>query len=271
MALKPCPHCGHPISEQAEKCPCCHQDPHLTPEQLAEQQEAEQKRRKAQRKRVLLIGGICAAVVLVAAGVCAALFLPAYQDYRAACDLLEQQKYVEAAEAFDAMADYRDSAQQALEARYQYVSAHRNRDDRQTREYLNDLLDAKYKDAAAIWEQVYAWRITATPCASKTGGPQKLHFQLGEPLFFYVEVKGGPIAGLRHLRYEATIRPTMYWRQQGVAESKQGDDMGTLKNGSTYWFGWEKGIQSDVIDNIDFTVYDANTGESLVSSIAYLQ
>lgn len=271
MALKPCPHCGHPISEKAEKCPACGQDPHLTPEELAAQQEAEQERKKARRKRARRISAICAAVVLVAAGVCAVLFLPDYQDYRAACDLLDQQKYVEAVEAFDAMSDYRDSAQQALEARYQYVSAHRDREDRQTRQYLNDILDAKYKDAAAIWEQVYAWRITAKPCTSKNGGPEKLYFCLGEPLYFYVEVKGGPLNERRHLRYEATIYPTMYWQRQGVSESKQGDDMGTLKNGSFYWFGWEKGIQNDVIGYINFVVYDADTGESLVSSNAYLQ
>lgn len=47
--------------------------------------------------------------------------------------------------------------------------------------------------------------------------------------------------------------------------------MGTLKNGSFYWFGWEKGIQNDVIGYINFVVYDADTGESLVSSNAYLQ
>ena len=129
MALHPCPHCGHPISEKAEQCPCCHQDPHLSPEQLAEQQEAI----KANQKRTRLIAAICAAVVLVAAGICAALFLPAYQDYRAACDLLNQQNYVAATAAFDDMGDYRDSAQQALEARYQHVLAHKTRDNKQTR------------------------------------------------------------------------------------------------------------------------------------------
>lgn len=46
MALKPCPHCGHPISEQAERCPACHQDPRISPEKLVRRQEAEQTRKK---------------------------------------------------------------------------------------------------------------------------------------------------------------------------------------------------------------------------------
>lgn len=271
MALKPCPHCGHPISEQAEKCPCCHQDPHLTPEELAHRQEAEQERKKVRRKRAFLIGGICAAVVLVAAGICAALFLPDYLDYRAACDLLDQQKYVEAAEAFDAMPDYRDSAQQALEARYQHVLAHKTRDNQQTRDYLKELVAADYKDSADIEEEIYAWHITVKSCGSKSGSLEKTTFRLGDPLFFYVEVHGGHIAERRHLRYEAIIYPTMYWQRQGVPKSSQKDDMGTFKDGGTYWFGWENGIQTDVIGSIAFTLYDADTNESITSCNVYMQ
>lgn len=266
MALKPCPHCGHPISEKAEKCPKCGHDPRLTPEELAQQNAA----KKAQRKRARLIGAICAAVVLVAAGICAALFLPDYLDYRAACDLLDQQKYVEAAQAFDSMSDYRDSTQQAMEARYQYVTTHKARSDWQTYDYIRELVKAEYKDSAAIEDEIYAWHITVTSCGSKTGGLEKTAFRLGEPLFFYVEVHGGHIAERRHLRYEATIYPTMYWQMQGVPKSIQKDDMGTFKDGGYYWFGWEKGIQNDVIGSIAFTLYDADTNEIIKSSNVYV-
>lgn len=259
MALKPCPHCGHPISEQAEKCPVCGQDPHLTPEELAHRQEAEQARKKAQQKRARLIGGICAAVVLAAAGICAALFLPEYLDYRAACDLLDQQNYVAAAAAFDELDDYRDSAQQALEARYQHVLAHKTRDDQQTRDYLHELVDVEYKDSAAIEEEIYAWHITVYPCVSKAGGAEKYTFRTNEPLYFVVDVKGGRIAEHRRFRYEATLYPTLYWQANGVPSSTQGDDLGIAFDGDTRWFGWNNGLDGSVIGSVSFFLYDAET------------
>nr|DAG22217.1 MAG TPA: zinc-ribbon containing domain protein [Caudoviricetes sp.]DAG32351.1 MAG TPA: zinc-ribbon containing domain protein [Caudoviricetes sp.] len=267
MALQPCPHCGHPISEKAEKCPVCGQNPHLTPEELDQQNEAKKKK----RKRTLLIVGICAAVVLVAAGICAALYLPDYLDYRAACDLLDQKNYVAAVAAFDELGDYRDSAQQALEARYQHVVAHKTRDNQQTRDYIQELVDEKYKDAADIEKEIYAWHITVKSCGSKNGAWERTTFRIGDPLFFYVEVHGGHIGESCRLRYEATIYPTMYWQGQGVPKSTQKDDMGTFKDGGTYWFGWENGIQTDVIGSIAFTLYDADTNESIASCNIYMQ
>lgn len=256
MALHPCPHCGHPISEKAEQCPACHQDPRVSPEELAQRNAA----KKAKRKRALLIGGICAAVVLTVGVPLCALFLPDYLDYRTACNLLEQQKYVEAAEAFDAMADYRDSAQQALESRYQYVAAHKTRDDKQTRDYLHELVDAAYKDAAAIEDEIYAWHITVYPCASKTGGAEKYTFRTNEPLYFIVDVKGGHIAEHRSFRYEATLYPTPYWQANGVSSSTHGDNLGiAFDGGDTLRFGWENGLDGSVIGSVSFFLYDAET------------
>lgn len=273
MALKPCPHCGHPISEQAEKCPQCHHDPRISPEELAHRQEAEQARKKAQQKRARLIGGICAAVVLAAAGICAALFLPAYQDYRAACDLLEQQKYVEAAEAFDAMADYRDSAQQALEARYQYVSAHRNRDDRQTREYLSDLLDAKYKDAASIEDEIYAWRITAFPCASKVKDHinEKYWFGTDETLYFFVEAHGGKFGEKLSIDYRFDFYVSPYAASLGYSDDVEyGSVSSKLADGDDYGIGWGNGIGTARYSTVKITFYNAETNALLATSEVHI-
>lgn len=259
MALHPCPHCGHPISEKAEQCPECHQNPRISPEELAQRNAA----KKAKRKRALLIGGICAAVVLVVGGVCAALFLPDYLDYRAACDLLEQRDFVAAAKAFDEMKDYRDSAQQALDARYQYVMFNKTRDDKQTRDYLHELVEAEYKDAARIEDQIYRWNISVVSCTTKTGAPESSIFSQSEPLFFYVSVKGGRIGETRHLRYEATLYPSMYWQMQGVPSSTEQKDMGTFQDGGYYWFGWENGITTDVIGSVTFALYDADSNKLL--------
>lgn len=255
MALKPCPHCGHPISEKAEKCPECHQDPHLSPEELAQQNAA----KKAKRKHTLLIGGICAVVLLAVSGVCAALFLPDYLEYRAAYNLLKLQDYVAAAEAFDTMGDYRDSAQQALEARYQYVTSHKSREDKQTRLYLRKLVEASYKDASQLESEIYCWEITVIPCGSKTGGLEKSFFGRNEPLFFYVEVHGGRPDELRYLRFEATIYPNPYGQALGVQTTVKKEDMGGYKDGGYFWYGWENGVGSSTIGSIYFNLYDSQT------------
>lgn len=259
MALKTCPHCGHSVSDKATKCPACGQDSRLTPEELAAQAEA----KKEKRKRTRLIIGICAAVVLVVGGICAALYLPDYLDYRAACDLLDQKNYVAAVAAFDELGDYRDSAQQALEARYQHVVAHKTRDNQQTRDYIQELVDEKYKDAADIEKEIYAWHITVKSCSSKNGAWERTTFRIGDPLFFYVEVHGGHIGESCRLRYVATIYPSMYWQMQGVLSSTEQKDMGTFQDGGYYWFGWENGITTDVIGSVTFALYDADSNRLL--------
>lgn len=259
MALHPCPHCGHPISEKAEKCPGCHQDPRLTPEELALQNAAKKKK----RKRTLLIVGICAAVVLIAGGTLAALFLPDYLDYRAACDLLDKRDYVAAAAAFDSMKDYRDSSQKALEARYQYVMFNKTRDDKQTRDYLHELVDAEYKDAARIEEQIYRWEITFISCGNTSGGFEKNIFSRQEPLYFYVEAHGGRIAEKRRLRYEATIYPSAYWQSLGAEVDTQSDDIGWFFDGDTTWFGWPDGIKADTVGSVTVSLYDSETNQLL--------
>lgn len=259
MALKPCPHCGHPISEKAELCPCCHHNPNLSPEELAQHKATEQQK----RKRVFLVSGICVVVLLVAAGICTALLLPKYLAYRDACALLEERNYIAAVDAFDDMGDYRDSAEKALEARYQYILLHKTRDDSQTRYYLRQLMDASYKDVAQIEEQLYKWEVTVISCETKTGDFEKNNFSSSEPLFFYTKVHGGRSGEYLHLRYEATTSPSFYWQTQGLQNATQKGDMGSLKDGDNYWFGWGSGLNSNVIGSIAFSVYDADTNQLL--------
>lgn len=117
MALHPCPHCGHPISEKAEKCPCCHQNPRISPEELAQQKAA----KRALRKRTLLIVIPC--VVVSAALVLAALFLlPDYQRYENAKRQMDTGEYLSAVENFDALGDYLSAADLSLQCKAQVMN-----------------------------------------------------------------------------------------------------------------------------------------------------
>lgn len=118
MALKPCPHCGHPISEQAEKCPCCHQNPHLSPEVLAQRNAA----KKARRKRALSI--LIPSVLVAAALALAALFLlPDYQRYQNAKKQMDAGEYLDAIENFDALGDYLSAADLSLQCKAKAINS----------------------------------------------------------------------------------------------------------------------------------------------------
>ena len=59
---------------------------------------------------------------------------------------------------FKELGSYKDSASKQLEAKYGYVV-----DNKRLKEtskyygYINDLVDARYKDSRAIYKEVYKW------------------------------------------------------------------------------------------------------------------
>lgn len=83
----------------------------------------EAKRRKKAKRRKLILGTIC--VIIVAGAVVTVKVIIPSQKYDQAQSLIEEGKYIEAAEAFDALENYSDSAKRAAEARQKntYISA----------------------------------------------------------------------------------------------------------------------------------------------------
>lgn len=89
-------------------------------QEAAEQLAAKKARNKIVRKRVFLVTAILA-VILALAGVTVGVILPAVENanaYKAAVALFEDGSYEEAEAAFQAMGDYKDAAEQALDCRY---------------------------------------------------------------------------------------------------------------------------------------------------------
>ena len=74
MALKPCPHCGHGVSDQATKCPQCGKDPRFNPDELEQQEQ----RRKKKRKTTIIAS---ASVLVVALAVFCIVFLPRIAEH----------------------------------------------------------------------------------------------------------------------------------------------------------------------------------------------
>ena len=152
MALKPCPHCGHPISEKAEQCPACGQNPHLTPEQLTQRNAA----KKAQRKRTLSI--VIPSVVAVAAVVLAALFLlPDFQRYQNAKKQMNAGDYISAIENFDALGDYLSAADLSLQCKAQVINTCAAPDSATASRFATSLVSGGYQSAPGAIPGTTVW------------------------------------------------------------------------------------------------------------------
>lgn len=152
MALKPCPHCGHPISEKAEKCPQCHHDPRISPEELAQRNAA----KKAQRKRVLSI--VIPSVVVTAAVVLVALFLlPDFQRYQNAKKQMEVGEYLDAIENFDALGDYLSAANLSLQCKAQVINTCAAPDMATVSQYATALVSGGYQSAPGTIPGTTVW------------------------------------------------------------------------------------------------------------------
>lgn len=152
MALHPCPHCGHPISEKAAKCPACGQDPRLSPEKLAQQAET----KKAQRKRVLRIVIPC--VALAALLILAALFLlPDYQRYQNAKKQMDAGDYISAAENFDALGDYLSAADLSLRCKAQVINTCAVPDSATASHFATALVSGGYQSAPGAIPGTTVW------------------------------------------------------------------------------------------------------------------
>lgn len=152
MALHPCPHCGHPISEKAEKCPQCHHDPRVSPEELAQRKEA----KKAQRKRILSIVIPC--VVVAAALVLAALFLlPDFQRYQNAKKQMDAGEYLDAIENFDALGDYLSAADLSLQCKARVINICAAPDSATASRFATTLVSGGYRSAPGAIPGTTVW------------------------------------------------------------------------------------------------------------------
>lgn len=152
MALKPCPHCGHPISEKAEKCPACGQSPRVSPKELAQRNAA----KKAQRKRVLSI--VIPSVVVTAAVVLAALFLlPDFQRYQNAKKQMEVGEYLDAIENFDALGDYLSAANLSLQCKAQVINTCAAPDSATASRFATSLVSGGYKSSPGAIPGTTVW------------------------------------------------------------------------------------------------------------------
>ena len=162
MALQPCPHCGHPISEKAEKCPACGQNPRLTPKELAMRKDA----KRAKQKRALSIA-IPSTVLIAAALLFALLLLPDYQRYQTAKKQMDAGEYLSAIENFDALGDYLTGADLSLQCKAQVINPCTVPDAATASRFSASLVAGGYRSAPGAAPGTTVWYRGNDPAAAQ--------------------------------------------------------------------------------------------------------
>lgn len=272
MALKTCPHCGHSVSDKATKCPQCGKDPRFTYFQLEQQEQ----QRKKKHKKIIIVSAL---VLVAASAVFCIVFLPRIADrsrqisaYNDAQALFKSWKYTQAAEAFDALGDFEDSAQRALESRYQYVSTHQSRTDPTTLKYVEYLMEKNYSNIKALSRSIYAWKCKAYVTNEENGSPIAKTFGVNSPLYFMLQAYGGKPGEEISVKYRIDFHASSYAIRHGyTGETEYGTVPYQLSDGGYFWYGWATGIGTSLYDQISITFYNADTNEELATAKASVQ
>ena len=85
---------------------------------------------------------------------------PNAAKYQEANDMLNNGNYEQALKLFQELEkeNYKDSAQKTKEAKYQFVLKTNDSENLTAYEYLQELVNAGYKDSKSVFEQLYAWK-----------------------------------------------------------------------------------------------------------------
>lgn len=80
-------------------------------------------------------------------------------DYQHGIQLLADSKYKDAITQLSKNKNYLDASEKILEAKYGYVKSNFDRNNTQTRTYLNDLIADNYNGAQKLYDELYAWKV----------------------------------------------------------------------------------------------------------------
>lgn len=79
--------------------------------------------------------------------------------YHHGCQLYEEGKYADAIKRFQSCADYQDAQKKLLDAKFGFVGANMDPENKTTYKYMKELVDAGYKGAKKVYDELYAWKV----------------------------------------------------------------------------------------------------------------
>lgn len=115
-------------------------------------------------------------------------------SYNAGISCLKYNLYESAIDYLEDVKGHSDVKEKIKEAKYGYVKSHKNRTNETTYSYLKDLKTAGYQDSRAIYNELYAWKMTFVAinnCEDSTVNMSSLS-KYDTWWYFHLKLSGGP-------------------------------------------------------------------------------
>ncbi len=172
--------------------------------------------------------------------------------YNIGLELFEKKNYSKSANVFgeDYLIDYKDAYDYYLRSMYEYVLQNRNNDDNTTLLFLTALNDAYYKDSAAIFDELYSWKVDIVANTNKNYKTyESKYFNRRNDWYFHIELSGGKPNESTKLYYKG-IYPD--------GDQKTNEWEGVWQEGSTGWcsFGYTYFTGDYGLGTFTLIVYD---------------
>lgn len=138
--------------------------------------------------------------------------------YSYAKSIMNGSDYEKALDIFTNLGDYLDSADLLMQTKFNYVSKHQDSQDQTTYSYITELIDAGYKDAKSLYNEIYAWKVSFVCLNTSPDDTTTNLSSVSKYDTFYVHFKltGGPPGE------STTWTFTSYWPDGGTI-SKESD------------------------------------------------
>lgn len=171
-------------------------------------------------------------------------------QYLSASELLSEEDFLSALHKFDAIGDYKDSRGKINDAKYGYVLSHKNCADSQTYDYLKELMNIGYGDAAQIFRELYRWRLTFTAVNnSETGTVNMSQINKAEPIHAHYVLTGGEPGS------STTITLEVKYPDKSSNKTKFNEQ---YHSGSSGCFHYLNGVPNAKTGTLSMRAYDSN-------------
>ena len=169
---------------------------------------------------------------------------------------MSDKSYKEAVTVFDALGSYQESKTKLNEAKYGYVTAHKNRTDTTTYSYLKDLKAVGYKDSKDIYSSLYAWTVTAVINDSETNTTtNRTSISKYKTVYCHLKLSGGPP------NEGITLKASATW-PNGASNSHKFDNK-WYDGSSGYYYCWYDTPAYGSTGTLRIRIYNNDTGELL--------
>ena len=183
-----------------------------------------------------------------------------YKAYIAAGDMLcDRGKYVKSLNYYNKAADLKDDAEvreKILSAKFSYLKAHQNEGGEYFETFLNELVDAHYDGARAIYDSYYSWNVSIVANNIKDDFSTDMeNVNRSDTIYFHTTVTGGPPDDSLRVYYQ------VLW-PDGTAETKDVDSRWKAGSHFSTRFQYAMPIFSKA-GKLTFEVYDKDSHDLL--------